>query len=358
MKDSVLDIIEELTNASGVSGNEGPARKVMEKHIEQYADEVIVDNLGSLIARKGHDGPKVLIAGHLDEVGFMVTRITDDGFIKFQTLGGWWEQVMLAQRVKILTRKGELLGIIGSKPPHILKPEDRKKPVDVKEMFVDIGAKDKKEAEEFGVRPGDSIIPDSKFTLMNNPNLIMAKALDNRLGCAAAIEVFKRIKDKKHNNILYGVGTVQEEVGLRGAQTSAFTVKPDIAFSIDTGLAGDTPGIGPDDANSKLGNGPQLHIFDASMLPHRGLRDFVISVAEEENIPFQYATIPFGGTDAGRFHVYGDGVPSLFIGIPTRYVHSHASIFHRDDYENAINLLIKLVERLDEKTVLEIKKNS
>ncbi len=358
MEDSILNILEELTNASGVSGNEGPARAVMIKHIEQYADEVVVDNLGSLIAKKGQNGPKILIAGHLDEIGFMVTRITDEGFIKFQTLGGWWEQVMSAQRVKVITRKGELIGVIGSKPPHILKTEDRKKPVDVKELFIDIGAKDKKEAEEFGVRPGDSIVPDSKFTIMSNPNLIMAKAIDNRVGCAATIEVFKGIKNKKHNNILYGVGTVQEEVGLRGAQTSVFAVKPDIAFSIDTGLAGDTPGISPDDASSKLGKGPQIFIYDASMIPHKGLRDFVINVAEEENIPFQFSTIPFGGTDAGRFHLYGSGVPSLFIGIPTRYIHTHASIFHRDDYENAIKLLLKLIERLDEKTVLEIKKNS
>lgn len=358
MRDSVLDLLEELTNASGVSGDEGPARNVMVKHIEKFADEVVVDNLGSLIAKKGTRGPKILIAGHLDEIGFMVTRITDEGFIKFQTLGGWWEQVMSAQRVKVITRKGELIGVIGSKPPHILKAEERKKPVDVKDLFIDIGAKDKKEAEEFGVRPGDSIVPDSEFTIMSNPNLIMAKAVDNRIGCAATVEVFKGIKDKKLNNILYGVGTVQEEVGLRGAQTSVFAVKPDIAISIDTGLAGDTPGISLDDTSSKLGSGPQIFIYDASMIPHKGLRDFVISVAEEENIPFQYASLPFGGTDAGRFHVYGCGVPSLFIGIPTRYIHTHASIFHRDDYNNAIKLLLKLVERLDEETVLKIKENS
>lgn len=357
MDDATLDLLRELTDVPGVSGYEGPARKVMKKYIEEYADEVYEDNLGSLIARKGKEGPKVLLAGHLDEVGFMVTRITDEGFIKFQTLGGWWEQVMLAQRVLIHTRKGEVLGIIGSKPPHILKAEERKKPVDFKEMFIDIGAKDKKEAEEYGVRPGDSITPDSKFTLMKNPNLIMAKALDNRLGCAVVIEVFKRLKGIEHNNIIYGVGTVQEEVGLRGAQTSVNAVKPDIAFAIDVGLAGDTPGAKPDDADGKLGSGPQIMLYDSSMIPHTGLRDFVIKIAEDENIPFQYATLAFGGTDAGRFHVYGNGVPSLYIGIPTRYIHTHSGIFHQDDFESIVNLLVKIIKGLDNKTVLDIKNN-
>lgn len=357
MNDSTLDLIRELTEAPGVSGNEGPARKIMKKHIELYAEELYEDNLGSLIARKGKKGPKILLAGHLDEVGFMVTRITDNGYIKFQTLGGWWEQVMLAQRVTIYTRKGEVQGVVGSKPPHILKPEDRKKPIDMKEIYIDIGAKNKEEAENFGVRPGDSIIPDSKFTLMNNSDLILAKALDNRLGCAAVVEIFKHFENEEHNNVLYGVGTVQEEIGLRGAQTSVFTIKPDIAFAIDVSMAGDTPGISPDDSNSKLGEGPQIMLYDSSMVPHTGLRDFVIKVAEEENIPFQYGTLEFGGTDAGRFHIYGNGVPSLYIGIPTRYIHTHSGIFHRKDFENAVNLLVKIIKRLDNNAVLEIKNN-
>ncbi|KXG42905.1 M42 family metallopeptidase [Tepidibacillus infernus] len=351
MEDLTLQMFKELTEAPGAPGNEAAAREVMRKYIEPYADEVYTDNLGSLIARKGNHGPKILIAGHLDEVAFMVTRITDDGFIKFQPLGGWWEQVMLAQRVTIHTRKGEVIGIIGSKPPHILPPEARKKPVEKKDMFIDIGASSKEEAEEFGVRPGDSIIPVSPFTVMKNPKMIMAKAWDNRIGCAIAVEVLKRLKDEQHPNTVYGVGTVQEEVGLRGAQTSVNTVQPDIAFAIDVGIAGDTPGVTDDEAVSKMGKGPQILLFDASMVPHRGLRDFVVDIAEEENIPFQYEALAGGGTDAGRFHLYGKGVPSTVIGIATRYIHSHAAILHRDDFEQAVNLLVKVIKRLDEKTV-------
>ncbi len=358
MSDSVLIVIEDLTNAPGISGHEAPAREVMNNQIKDYADEVIVDNLGSLIARKGNEGPRILLAGHLDEIGFMVTRVTDEGFIKFQTIGGWWSQVISAQRVKVITRKGEILGVVGSRPPHTLKEDDRKKPVDIKDLFIDIGAQSKAEVEAFGVRPGDAIVPDSKFTTMANPKMLLAKAVDNRIGCAAVVEVFKRLNNKKTANTIFGAGTVQEEVGLRGAKTSAYTVQPDIAFAVDTGLAGDTPGFNPDDAVGKVGAGPQIIIYDASMVPHKGLRDFVIDTAEEIGIPYQYSTLSFGGTDAGSFHTYGRGVPSLFIGIPTRYIHTHASLFHQDDYENTVKLLIALIEKLDHKTVEQIKKFS
>ncbi len=354
MDDKILHMFKELTEAPGTSGFEGPVKEVMKKYIEPYADEVYTDNLGSLIAKKGTKGPKILVAGHLDEVGFMVTRITDDGFLKFHPLGGWFDQVMLAQRVNIHTKTGDVVGIIGSKPPHILTAEQRKKPIEKKDMFIDIGASSKEEAEEFGVRPGDPITPVSEFTVLKNPKMLMAKAWDNRIGCAIAIEVLKRLQEDKHENTVYGVGTVQEEVGIRGAQTSVTTVQPDIAFAVDVGIAGDTPGITPDEAASKIGKGPQLLLFDATMVPHTGLRDFVIDIAEEENIPFQYETLAGGGTDAGRFHIYGKGVPSLVIGIPTRYIHSHAAILHSDDFEYAVDLLVKVIKRLDEKTVNKI----
>jgi len=354
LEDKVLLMLKELTEAPGVPGSEGPAREVMRKYITPYADDVSTDNLGSLIAKKGNKGPKVLIAGHLDEVGFMVTRITEEGFIKFQTLGGWWDQVMLAQRVTVHTRHGVIEGVIGSKPPHILPAEVRKKVVEQKDMFIDIGASSKAEAMEFGVRPGDPIVPVSPFTIMKNPKLLMAKAWDNRIGCAIAIEVLKRLQDEEHSNTVFGVGTVQEEVGIRGALTSVNTIQPDIAFAVDVGISGDTPGITPDEASSKAGKGPQILLYDASMVPHTGLRDFVIEIAEQENINLQYEALAGGGTDAGRFHLHGKGVPSLVIGIPTRYIHSHAGILHRDDFEQAVELLVKVIKRLDEKTVQEI----
>lgn len=355
--DETLTMLKELTDAKAIPGNEREARKVMEKYIAHHADKIEYDNLGSLIAEKVGDanGPKIMVAGHLDEVGFMISKIDDKGFLSFQTVGGWWSQVMLAQRVTIVTRKGDTItGVIGSKPPHILTPDARKKAVDVKDMFIDIGASSKEEAMEWGVLPGDMVVPYFEFTVMNNEKLLLAKAWDNRIGCAIAIDVLKGLKNEKHPNIVYGVGNVQEEIGLRGAKTSTVKVKPDIGFAVDVGIAGDTPGISAKESTSKMGAGPQVILFDASMVSHKGLRDLVIDTAEENNIPYQFEMIPGGGTDAGSMHISLNGVPSLSIGIATRYIHSHAGILHRDDYENTVKLLIEVIKKLDRNTVNQI----
>lgn len=355
--DETLTMLKDLTDAKGIPGNEKEVREVMEKYITPYADRVYTDHLGSLIAEKvgEENGPKIMVAGHLDEVGFMVTRIDDNGFLYFQTVGGWWSQVMLAQRVTVMTSKGDVTGVIGSKPPHILSPQARNKPVEIKDMFIDIGASSKEEAEEFGVRPGDSVVPYFEFTQMNNEKMLLAKAWDNRIGLAIAIEVLKQLEGEDHPNIVYGVGTVQEEVGLRGARTSAHLISPDIGFGVDVGIAGDTPGISDKDADSKLGEGPQIVLYDASMVSHKGLRNLVVETAEENDIPFQYTSMPGGGTDSGAIHITANGVPSLSITVATRYIHSHAAMLHRDDFENAVKLIVETIKKLDRKTIEELR---
>ncbi|KZE43611.1 M42 family metallopeptidase [Rossellomorea marisflavi] len=354
--DETLTMLKDLTDAKGVPGNEREVRNVMKTYIEPFADEITTDNLGSLIAKKTglENGPKIMVAGHLDEVGFMVTQIDGRGFLRFQTVGGWWSQVMLAQRVTIVTDKGELTGVIGSKPPHILPPEARKKPVDIKDMFIDIGASSREEAAEWGVKPGDMVVPYFEFTVMNNEKMLLAKAWDNRIGCAIGIDVLKNLKDAEHPNIVYGVGTVQEEVGLRGARTSAAKIEPDIAFGVDVGIAGDTPGISDKEASSKMGDGPQIILYDASMVSHKGLRDAVTSTADELGIPYQYDSIPGGGTDSGSIHLTANGVPALSITIATRYIHSHAAMLHRDDYEHTVKLITEVIKKLDCETVNKI----
>src|SRR5699024_9853882 len=354
--DETLTMLKDLTDAKGISGHEKEVRDVMTKYIKPYADETFTDNLGSLVAKKtgDQDGPKIMVAGHLDEIGFMVTRIDEKGFVYFQTIGGWWSQVMLAQRVTIMTSKGDVTGVIGSKPPHILSAEARKKPVKMKDMFIDIGASSKEEAAEFGVKPGDSVVPYFEFTPLKNEKMLLAKAWDNRIGCAIAIEVLKQLKDIEHPNIVYGVGTVQEEVGLRGARTSAHLIKPDIGFGVDVGIAGDTPGISDHDADTKIGKGPQIILYDGSMISHKGVRDLVVETAEENNIPFQYDSIAGGGTDSGSIHLTANGVPSLSITIATRYIHTHAAILHRDDFENAVKLIVETIKKLDKEKVKEI----
>lgn len=356
--DADLQMLKELTDANGIAGNERAVREVMKSYIEPYADEITYDGLGSLIAKKEGqaDGPRILVAGHLDEVGFMVTRIDDQGFLRFQTVGGWWSQVMLAQRVTVITREGKTItGVIGSKPPHILPAAARNKPADIKDMFIDVGAASKEEVLEWGILPGDMVAPYFEFTVMNNPDYLLAKAWDNRIGIAIAIDVMRKLKDENHPNILFSAGAVQEEVGLRGAKTVTRQVKPDIGFAVDVGIAGDTPVISSNDATSKMGEGPQIILYDASMVSHRGLRNLVVETAEENNIPYQFDAIAGGGTDAGSIHVSNEGVPSLAITIATRYIHSNAAMLHRKDYENAVDLLVAVIKKLDADTVAQIK---
>jgi endoglucanase len=354
--DETLRMMRELTEAPGVPGQEEAVRRVMRRYLEPIG-EIQTDNLGGIACRKEgkSDGPKIMLAGHLDEIGFMVTRITDEGYLKFQTLGGWWDQVMLAQRVEVYTRKGPIIGIIGSKPPHILEPEERKKMMEKKSMFIDIGGSSRAEVESWGVRPGDPVVPICPFTVMRNEKFLMAKAWDNRFGCALAIEIVRQLQGEAHPNVVYAVGNVQEEVGLRGATTMTNLLAPDIGFAFDTGIAGDTPGVDPDSASSVLGKGPVMLLYDATMVPHTGLRNLVMDTAEAENIPLQFDRMGMGGTDAGRIHIYGAGVPSLVIGVPVRYIHSHAAILHIDDFTNAAKLLVAIVKRLDAETVQQLK---
>ncbi len=354
--DETLQLLKELAEAPGVPGQEEAVRRVMRRHLEPLG-EVFTDNLGSVIGRKDGvaDGPKVMLAGHLDEIGFMVTRITDEGFLKFQTLGGWWEQVMLAQRVEVYTRNGPIIGVIGSKPPHILPPEERSKVADKKAMFIDIGAGSRAEAEAWGVRPGDAVVPVGPFAQMRNPDLIMAKAWDNRFGCALAIEVLRRLQGQSHPNSVFAVGTVQEEVGLRGATTTTNIIQPDIGIALDTGIAGDMPGVSEDEAAGKLGGGPVMLLYDGSMIAHTGLRNLLIDVAEAENLPLQFDKMPGGGTDGGRMHIFGAGVPTIVLGVAVRYIHTHTAIMHRRDFDQAAQLLVALLKRLDAETVAQLK---
>lgn len=352
--DDTLEMLRSLTNAPGVSGFEGPARGIMRRYLEPFG-EVSGDHLGSIICRKvGKDGgPKIMLAGHLDEIGFMVTRITDDGFLKFQPLGGWSDHVLAAQRVEVYTRSGPTIGVIGSKAPHIMTAEERGKLCEKKDMFIDVGARSREEAESFGIRLGDPIVPFSPFTVMRNPKLLMAKAWDNRFGCALAIEVLRRVQS--HPNILYAVGNAQEEVGLRGAITTTNLIAPDVGIVLETSVAGDMPGVKPDEARGKLGDGPVILLYDGSMIPHTGLRDFVVDTARQHDIPYQLDSLATYGTDGARIQVFGAGVPTLVVGVPVRYIHSHAGIMHRDDFDNAARLLVAVVQQLDGRVMQELR---
>jgi len=244
-----------------------------------------------------------------------------------------------------------VFGVTGAKPPHILPPEERKKMVPKKDMYIDIGASSEEEVKERGVRPGDPIIPVSEFAILANPRTYMSKAWDDRAGCALFVQAIQRLAEESHPNTVYGVGTVQEEVGLRGAKTSAHVISPDVAIILEVDIAGDVPGIEPEESAIKLGQGPSLLVYDARMIPNLKLRDLVIETAQELAIPLQFSAMEGGATDGGMIHVHAEGVPSVVIGVPTRHIHSHVGILHRDDYDHALELIVALVRKLDETTV-------
>lgn len=345
-------LLKTLSNVNGVSGFEAAVARIVKSELSQIC-EITTDNLGSVICKltSSGPGPRIALAGHMDEIGFMVKLITKEGFIKFQNIGGWWDQVLLGQRVVIETHKGPVTGLIGAKPPHLLPSDKRNELVKLKDMFIDVGATKKEEAEELGIRPGDCIVPASECQDLSIEGRVLGKAWDDRVGVALFIHALQRLTGDALPAELYGVGTTQEEVGLRGATTSAHAVAPDAAIILETAIAGDVPGIEDDESAVKLGGGPTIYLMDGSMIAQVRLRDLVIEVCEANDIPYQFALLPTGGTDGGKFHLNARGAPSIVLGVPTRYIHSHSGIIDLKDYEQTLDLICKLIARLDQETV-------
>ncbi|MBN1887797.1 MAG: M42 family metallopeptidase [Thermoflexales bacterium] len=349
--DSTEQLLQALTDAHGVPGYEAEVRAVIRRYLDPLG-QVVQDKIGSVICKLGDgSGPRVLLAGHMDEVGFMVRHITKEGFIKFIPLGGWWDHVLLGQRVVIKTSSGDVLGIIGAKPPHLISADERKKMVEKKDMYIDIGASSAEEVAAAGVRMGDPVVPDSRFTPLAGGKTYLAKAFDNRVGCALMIQAAQHFAAQPHPNTVYGVATVMEEVGLRGAVTSVEMVSPDVALVLESEIAGDVPGIKEEECAIKLGGGPSVMFYDACMIPNLKLRDLVIDTARELDVPLQFSTMEHGATDGGEIHLHKTGVPTVVLGVPSRHIHSHGAIIHRDDYDRAARLVIAVVGKLDAATV-------
>jgi putative aminopeptidase FrvX len=352
--DNIENMIKEITEATGVSGYETEIKRTLKNYL-QSSGRISYDRLGSLICCQNGtaEKPRVLISAHMDEVGFMVKFITPEGFLKFTPLGGWSDQVLLAQRVSVITHRGKVTGIIGAKPPHLLSEEERKKIVAKKDMYIDIGATSQKEVEEAGVRIGDPVVPISEFAVLANPKTYMSKALDDRLGCGVMIQTLQQLMND-HPNTLYGMATVQEEVGMRGAATGADVVDPDVAIISEVDIAGDVPGIRPEETPVKMNGGPVISTYDARMIPNLKLRNLVIDTAKQNDIPLQFSTMEGGATDGGAIHLHKQGVPCVVLGVPTRHIHSHNAIMHRNDFDNTVRLMAAVVKKLDAATVSDL----
>ncbi|MBC7979731.1 MAG: M42 family metallopeptidase [Armatimonadetes bacterium] len=352
MRNKALSLLQELTEAHSISGHEDEVRAIFIDELSEVG-QLATDNNGSVTCAHGSGGPRVLIAAHMDEVGFMVQNITPDGFIQFVMIGGWWEQVLLGQRVQILTRSGEkIIGVIGTKPVHFLQGTERNQIPGVEQMFIDVGSVSRREVEvDFQISIGDPIAPWSPFTALAKSNHFMAKAFDNRVGMAGVIQSAHALADTGHPNEIVFAGSVQEEVGLRGARTLANFVKPDVAIILEGPPADDIPGLNPWDSQGKLGRGVQIRLYDPSAITNPRLAQLTLDVAREEGIAHQVTVRRNGGTDAGAIHQANFGIPCVVLGTPARYIHSHNSIIDVEDYFSMVSLVIALAGRLDDEAV-------
>ena len=341
----VVEILEELSNANGVTGREDEVRNIIKNFMKPYADEIREDKLGNLIAfKKGKaDAPTIMIAAHMDEVGLMIKNIKKKGFLQFTKIGGIDDRVILAQKVIVQTDKGLLPGVIGSKPVHIQKEEEKKKVIDSDKLFIDVGARDKEEVEKMGVQVGDVVSFDTKFTQIGN-GVVLGKAFDDRVGCTVMVETFRKLENIDCN--VYAVGTIQEEVGLRGATIAAFQIEPDIGIALDSTVAGDMPGIGEGDAPAKMGEGPVLTVADAGLIAHPKVLRLLIDSAKENKIVYQLETAIRGATDAARIALSREGVPSGVISVAARYIHSPSGIVDISDIEKAVQLTIATIKNV------------
>ncbi len=342
-----VKVLERLSNACGVAGREDEVRVLMKDLLKPNVDEVQEDRLGNVIGvRRGmNDSPKVMVAAHMDEIGLMVKNVTAEGFVQFVKIGGIDDRILIAQKVIIHTANRPLTGIIGFKPPHILKAEEKKKVIEADALFIDVGASSNKEAVEMGIRVGDTVSFDINFTRIGD-DVVVGKAFDDRVGCAVLATVMERLSDV--DCTIYAVGTIQEEVGLRGAATAAFSLFPDVAIALDATVAGGVPGVKEVETSIKMRRGPAITVADRGLITHPRVLQLLVDAAEKNRIPYQLEAGLPGSTDAARIALTREGVPSGVISIPTRYIHSPISMLSLDDAENAAKLAVAAIKNVSQ----------
>jgi len=338
------ELLKNIIDSAGISGFESRIAKLMQDELKKTCENVEIDNFGNVIARKGNGKKKIMLAAHMDEVGLMVKHISKEGFIYFIKIGGIDDRILPAQRVIIKSKKGDCLGIIGTKPPHLQKEEEKKKPLKYEDMFIDIGCKSKEEASQ-KIEIGDIIIFEPNSGVLNN-KLLFGKAIDDRIGCYILLKIMEKLNTSAE---VYAVATTQEEVGLKGARTSSFKISPDFALAIDATTAGDTPHINERESALKLGEGVAITIIEASgrgLIVNEKMKELLINTAKENNIKYQMDIIEGGMTDGAIIHMNKEGVSTGVLSVPTRYIHSPTAVFNIDDVEAAIELAVKAVQKL------------
>lgn len=337
----LLELLTKFSNAHGVSGYEDNVSTILSQELMSLVDDVRMDTMGNVIGTRAGDGPKVMVAAHMDEIGLMVSHITSEGFLRIVPVGGWFDQTLLSQRVLLHTRKGMLPAVVGSKPPHLMDAEESKKIVKIKDMFLDCGAVSDENAAEMGIEIGSPVTIDRELKPMGN-DFVTGKALDNRAGLVMLVTALRRLKDRDVKATIQAVGTVQEEVGLKGARTSAYGLDPDVALATDVTIPGDHPGVGRAEANCVCGDGPVIAVLDASgrgIIAPRPVLNWLRRTAESEFIPYQLGVGSGGTTDATAINLTKSGIPCSVISVPTRYIHSPVEVLSLADLDQGANLI-------------------
>ena len=331
-------LLEKLSNANGISGAEGAVAKIIRDEIAPYVDEIKTDRMGNLIAVKKGDDFKIMLAAHMDEIGLMVQYIDEKGFIRFVGVGGWYNPVLVSQRVILHGEKGDIPGVLGMKPPHVMEEADRKKPIELANLFIDVGAHSAEEVEAMGITVGTTVTIDRDYQPLAG-TVVTGKALDNRVGCAMLIGALKEMETK---HTIYAVFTVQEEVGLKGAKTAAFSLNPDVAIATDVTIPGDSPGIERRKAPVFMGDGPVVVMVSASGRSHLAdprMVDWLKKTAKKHDIKIQLEVGDGGNTDASAINFERGGIPSVPVSVPARYIHSPVEVIDLKDLQGAIELL-------------------
>lgn len=354
--DRTAQLLQELADAPGPPGAEDPVRAIMAPIMQQFSTAPLrYDGIGSVIAQQGATGPRIMVDAHMDELGGMVRRVTPQGFLTMQMLGGWLDQALVDQRWIILGSKGPVHAVTGIRDIHVLPADERSRVFPRDQVFLDVGAHDAAEAAALGLSPGDPVVPDSPFLALGSTGNYLGKAWDDRIGCAVLLEAMRRTAALSHPNQIFFVATVQEEVGLRGARTASSIVKPEIGLALEGGITGDVPGDRPEETQARLGAGPGLFLYDSSTIASRRLVALVKQTAASKQIPLQLDLVQGYGDDSAEMQLADGGAATVNLVVPVRYTHSHNGIVNRHDFDQTVELLVALLQRLDSKTVAQLR---
>ena len=354
-QDRTVDLLRKLTDAAGPSGFEEPIRKVMVDEMRPYASSITFDGLGSIIATQGTSGPRIMVDAHMDELGGMVRRITPKGLLTMQMLGGWLDQALVDQRWVIIGSKGPVKAVTGIRDVHVVPADERTRVYNRDGLYLDVGASSEAEVRAMGIAVGDPIVPDAPFEVLNGTNRYLGKAWDDRVGCGVVIEAMRRLASEPHPNQIVWAITTQEEIGLRGAHTASYTIKPELGIAIEGGITGDVFPGRPEETQAVLDGGPVLFVYDSSALPNRKLSAFVKQTAAARKLPLQLDLVQGYGDDSAEIQKSTGGVPTVNLLVPARYTHAHNGVISRRDFDQTVDLVVSMLKGLDAKTVAAIR---